>query len=529
MSGNPIRIACFCLLLASAFSRGSPAASGSFNSIRIVNIPGIYVTDSLLDRIVRSKYNYAVVSFDFRVSDDSVGNGDIYANIRADVCSLCIRLDRHNLRMIPIIPMSSKWALQWKFLQVFENPAIGVNTIAYNDDLPVLIGKNKICQYSGDPGSAAMGCNSWASEPDGVDKSMLDIFRAVRDGYSDAKPQHPLEYIHIQHDEPQFLNWLLMAGAGADCGNASPYRGNFARTEVSASDIAYITALLQNGVSTEEAYQRLLADELYRRVSQAEEVFGPDVKLLFYAESFDNQSWGGVPWRVNLDGEARILMHNVITLPGLSDEQKDKVKKRTVPVLWNYDGKAALVTSLLDWLDRSDYDSDLAFQRFAAFGYNFLYTGALQNGDASVQQINEYAAASKKYPENCRGYCAAAWDAPYVDSAPDPKWDIIEYMASLQDNTTGSLISGHRNTSTLLSAATVSTSPSGLSATILLVNPEHVAITFMTPGGRHTETLINRQLNAGTHVFRRNPVPGLYLVRIRIGSTVMLKRVTVVR
>lgn len=418
-----------CVTQSGMFAEHSPL----FNSVRIVHFHSSLLCDSLMDRIQRSGYNYAAVSFPFRASNQIVGDGDVYANLQDDVCGIAAALSSRGLRLIPLIPMSSKWALQWRVLQRYENPVIGMNTITSDDGLPAVIGKNPLCHHADDPESVNKGSNSWANEPEGVDKSISDVFRAVREGFASAEVDYPLEYLHIQHDEPQFLTWLLMAGVGAECGNAFPYKGNFARGTVSAADTSFISALLENGCSLENAYRRLLADELYRRVTQAEEVFGKKVKLLFYADSFDDQSWGGVPWKVHFGNGEKIWMHGVIDLPGLDESQKKKVREKVIPVLWNYDGKVAFVKNMFHWLARADYDSDAAFDRFASKGYHFLYAGALQHGNASKKQIREYATAAKEHRDNCLGYYAAAWDVAYDPAAPDKKWDVIEYMRSVQN------------------------------------------------------------------------------------------------
>jgi hypothetical protein len=506
------------ILLISLFSGVEANRSLSqFNSVRIVLFYSLVLSDSLLDRIKKNDYNYAAVSFPFRNSNETVGDGDVYANLRADVCSLCIALNSRGIRFIPVISMSSRWALQWKTVQRYENPAIGMNTITSNDDIPVLIGKNTICQYADNHESVTLGSNSWANEPEGFDKSIIDVFTAIRDGFADAKLPYSLEYVHIEHDEPQFLNWLLMGGVGAQCGNALPYRGNFARGAVSSADVAYIAAQLHEGHTPQEAYQRLLADELYRRVVQADQVFGQSVKLLFYAESFDDQSWGGVPWRVSSGDSLTIVMNGVIDLPGLTEERKYKVKERTVPVLWNYDGKIAFVNDILGWLNRGDYNSDSAFKRFAARGYDFLYVGALENGTDSKNQIKEYAAAAKEYRGNCLGYLAAAWNVIYDNGSPDPKWDVIEYLHSVQGATAADC-PPRSHPPILFSLPPHGFSSSGLAVTFSLLQPQRVEIDIYTIAGRHVAKRLDRIFGAGTYSFSWKQRPGLYLIRFRAGQ-----------
>jgi hypothetical protein len=329
-----------------------------------------------------------------------------------------------------MVPMSSKWAIHWKILQKYENPNIGMNTITSNDNNPDIIGDNPICNYKNNLESVNKGSNSWAYEPDGVDKSIIDVFKAVNDGFNDANVGYILEYIHLEHDEPQFLNWNLMAGVGAECETAYPYKGNFARGAVSKADVQFIQSLLARGYSTGSAYQQLLANELFRRISQVEQVFGSRVKSMIFGESFDDQSWGGVPWWVNFGNSNKMTMSGVIDLPGLNDSQRKKMKERLILVVWNYDGKNPYVARLIDWLNQADYNSENALNRLTVKGYKFLYLGALENGDDSKQQINEYASASRNYQNNCLGYYAAAWDVGYTIGSPDGKWNILEYLYS---------------------------------------------------------------------------------------------------
>ena len=77
--------------------------------------------------------------------------------------------------------------------------------------------------------------------------------------------------------------------------------------------------------------------------------------------------------------------------------------------------------------------TEAAFKRFVSHGFQFIYIGALQKGNDSKNQIVEYATAAKKYYDNCLGYYAAAWDVEYDSAAPDTKWDIIEYLPSVQN------------------------------------------------------------------------------------------------
>jgi hypothetical protein len=429
----------------------------SFNSIRAMTCAQYDVNDSLASRMSKSNYNYVIVSFNFRISDEMVGNGDVYENLSSDIRKATITLSKYNIKIIPMISMSSKWAIQWKILQKYENPKIGMNTIVSDNKAPNVIANNaalynlkntlqsiggegkkngsgnyiSLCELDSTIEKANMGSNSWAYEAEGVDKSVIDIFNAIKDGFSNALVDYGLEYIHIQHDEAQFLNWSLIGGIGAKCGNALPYAGNFARGEVSDADVAYINNAVKSGLSLEAAHQNLLADEIYRRVIQCESIFGSKVRVMFYAEVFDDQSWGGVPWNVQ-DGNkvSKILMCNAITLPGLNEEQKRKVKEQVIPMIWNYDGKVSNVERVTDWFDIKDYDSESAFNRFSNNGYNFLYVGALQHGESSKNQIKEYASASKN--RNCLGYCGAAWDVSYDINSPDLKWSIIEYLPSFQ-------------------------------------------------------------------------------------------------
>ena len=495
-----------------------------FNSIRIAHLHYTLLNDSLLDRVKRSGYNYATVPLTFRASNLTVGDGDFYANFREDVCSSTVALDRFDIRIIPLIPMSSRWALQWKMLQMYENPSIGMNTVTANDDLPAVLGENPICQYADSLTGVTHGSNSWGPEPDGVDKSVRELFTAINDGFTDAQVDYPLEYVHIQHDEPQVLNRLLMGGIATPCGTTLPFRGNFARGETSAADSIFINEALRNGHSLAGAYQLLLADELFRRATQAKEVFGSGVKLMFFAESFDFQSWGNVPWHVNF-GDTTITICDVIDLPGLDEAQKNTFKKQLIPMLWNFDGKNPFVKNILDYLHRSDYDSDASFSRFAEKGFRFLYIGALQNGEDSRKQIIEYANASRNFPDHCLGYMAAAWDIGYDTLSPDKKWDILEYMPSVQ-NSTG--LNRHSRQPPSQDFTAFSTGGSICRISFVLSSESAVTLDLFTPSGKQAASRISHTMTPGSYIFRWKQTPGLYLVRLTIGRSRYIRSITVI-
>src|SRR5512133_327745 len=391
------------------------------NSIRALYCNKGQLCNALIERAWNNRYNYAIVEFGFRNSDNIVGNKDVYLNLRNDVKDACNALSKRGIRLIPMFQMSSQWSLGWKTLRDFENPNIGINSITSDRNNPQIITKY-ICKYTDNLSTVNEGSNSWAPEPNGVDKSILEVFDAIRQGFADANTNYPLEFVHIGHDEPQFLNWCIIAGIGSGCETAYPYKGNLARGESSLVDKAYIQSKINMGISKQNAYQMLLVDELNRRVSQAEQVFGPKVNLMIYGDSYDNQSWGGVPlWVQNGYGE-KITLSGAIDLPGLNESQKIKLKEKIIPILWNYHGKVERADNPLDFLTRSDYNSNDAINSFASRGFKVLYCGALQNGNDSKNQIKEYSSISHNYRNNCLGYCASAWVDTYNQDMPDSKW-----------------------------------------------------------------------------------------------------------
>lgn len=503
------------------------------NDIRTVQLFQTDINDSSLSRIKNSNYNYVIVPFIYRISDTVVGNGDIYENLSADICSLTIVLSKYNLKIIPMIPMSSKWALNWKTIQIFENPKVGMNTIVANDNNPNILnaygiytalntlrGGNDgtedktLCDIENPSSVANMGSNSWAEEKEGVDKSVVDIFNAIKKGFNKSKVNYALEYVHIEHDEPQFLNWSLIGGAALPCGNAYPYKGNFARGEVSSADTLYIINAIKSGMSVEKAYQSLLADEIYRRVIQSEQVFGSSVKLMFFAEAFDNQSWGGVEWYVKNGKKAsKIYMGGVIELPNLTEVEKRKVKDQTVLVLWNYDGKRVYEGSIVKYLNRKDYNTDYAFQRLSDYGFNFLYIGAFQNGKSSKNQIRESAVAAEKYRDHCVGFYAAAWDAPYIDA----KWDVIEYLASEQKKPCYS--SSHIESVRFING----------SISFKLGLDNFVKISVYDMSGKLVQKVCSEVLPKGYHSFTLNRSSAMYVAKIVDGNSLSVKNIVLVK
>ena len=532
--------------------------------IRIINCPQYCINDSLLSRIQRSNYNYVVVPFNFRVSDDIVGNGDVYENLKSDMRNATIALSKYNLKIIPLIPSCAKWALQWKIIQIYENPKVGMNTIVANDEIPSIVndtkvyefknnlttqlngynklfGKldaalhgekyepvepvynklnNSLCELDNPAAQVTMGTNSIAYEPEGVDKSVIDILNALKEGFEGANVDYDLEYVHFEHDESNFMNWSLIGGIAEKCGTAYPYLGNFARGEIAMSEVNFIDSAVKTGTSIEIAYQSLLAQEVYRRILQIESVFGYTsngykTKLMIYADAFDDQNWGGTPWKVKNGNEINeILMGGVINLPSLNKHEKGRVKNEIVMVVWCNTGNTQRVDKIQDWLSQEDYNTDAAFKRFNDYGYKFIYCGSLQYGKKSANQLKEFADLSIKY-SNYMGYFGAAWDADYDIKNPHEKWNVIEYIYSLQK--------GYDLPNSAIDKQSIYSS--GANINFSLTENDYVKVEVLDLSGRYAETLYNGFLFHGKHSFRISKSRGMYLVKIENNGKIFVKQV----
>lgn len=498
----------------------------SFNDVRIVQF--FDINDSALQRAKNSNYNYIVVPFEFRASDTIIGNGDVYENLKIDMLNATKKLYKYNLKIIPMISMSSKWALHWQVLKKFENSNIGMNTIYTDDNIPnplnfygiyhslnMLRGggehydKGSICDMKNVESVANMGSNSWSYEKNGVDNSIFKVFQAIKDGFDISNVNYNLEYLHIGHDEPQFLNWNLMGGVAYPCGNAYPYRGNFARGEVSNSDIKYIDSLKNMGISASKAYQTLLANEIYRRIIQAKSIF-KNIKIMFFAESFDDQSWGGVKWFAKYgEKAAKIYMSNVISLPGLSSEEKKMVKDNIILILWNYDSKVVYEGNILNYLVSHKYNTDYAFKRLSDNGFKFLYIGALEHGNNSKEQIKSFSIYNEKYRKNCLGYYSVAWDVGY----PNDKWNIIEYMPSTQIKEFYSFPNIQK----------VSFNNECIS--FYLFQDNYVKIEIFNMQGRSVKKICNSVMKEGHHAFKFKKSSSMYIMKIIDGNSKSAKSI----
>lgn len=425
----------------------------AFNTIRIVNANHPRsLTPAFLDRISNARYNYVAVPFGFYPSNKVYGDGDVFVNLRRDISRALDTIEswnRHNessLRMIPMIGMSSRWARGWQVLRRWENSGIGINSVVFRDEIKLSVDETErsegICGYAGHTDMVkkertnTRGSNSWAHEPRGADSTIYDVLAAVRAGWDSSNVSYPLEFIHLGHDEPQILNWCLIGGVAAPCGTAIPYKGIFARGHVSAADTARIEELRGQGVRMAEVYQTMLAQEIHRRVVQVRGALGPHVRVMIYADSWDDQSWGGVPLRARgADKEEMVTLAGVVDLPGLDGNEKAEVKDGVILILWNYTGRIERRNHVFSFPPK--YSTRRAFRRLAGRGFNCMYVGALVKDPYSLlfktfaesrEQMERYAGRSSQFPHHCKGYMAAAWVSSYDTGDPQEQWDIIEYL-----------------------------------------------------------------------------------------------------
>jgi hypothetical protein len=183
-----------------------------------------------------------------------------------------------------------------------------------------------------------------------------------------------------------------------------------------------------------DAIRMLLAEEIYRRVEQVEAAM-PQVRVMIYGDSFDHQSWGAVPMRYAYGGKDTLMLPGVADLPGLNEEQKEKVKEKLILEIWNPRGWEESLGEpdySWKWL-RPDYNTRETFDRLISKGYKLVYFCFYPKDGTKPwrtrHQAKEFASVSRRYRSDIYGYATTAWSVP-----PDhSEWDMIEYMYEVAD------------------------------------------------------------------------------------------------
>ena len=246
-------LSCFVL---TTFAAGNTSNILEYNSMRLAYYyngeelaEGL--ADGYLERAAKANYNY--VSAEFHLDTDK-NNPGISAK-KDELRKAFLRIHRYGMRMIPVIQLGSKWSLHWT---AANNPNIQMNR--YHD------------------GNRSWGCPSFANHPEGIDASFEELLGIIKEAFEEADLPYDLEFIDLGHDEPVDDGYLLIGGVPDAV--AGP-EDTFAQI-----DRDFILARVERyGDDVSTAFQTLVVDELYRRVTQVQRIIGPHARILVMKKS----------------------------------------------------------------------------------------------------------------------------------------------------------------------------------------------------------------------------------------------------
>jgi hypothetical protein len=426
-------LSCFVL---TTFAAGNTSNILEYNSMRLAYYyngeelaEGL--ADGYLERAAKANYNY--VSAEFHLDTDE-NNPGISAK-KDELRKAFLRIHRYGMRMIPVIQLGSKWSLHWT---AANNPNIQMNR--YHD------------------GNRSWGCPSFANHPEGIDASFEELLGIIKEAFEEADLPYDLEFIDLGHDEPVDDGYLLIGGVPDAV--AGP-EDTFAQI-----DRDFILARVERyGDDVSTAFQTLVVDELYRRVTQVQRIIGPHARILVYGDLWDPQANGGIEKETFLvkkeefcydleakqidcegDGVDRkaiemVNQHSKMTpgigaLPGLTEPQKSTFRDGVILRPWCYYDVWPFGG---DPDGNGNYDADLSFSYFAKHGLKFVYTSVhhekpenVSYTEGELRAMNKYVTASRLFPDFCYGYAAAPWEAKWQDPPGTLKiFDTLEELYEL--------------------------------------------------------------------------------------------------
>jgi alpha-tubulin suppressor-like RCC1 family protein len=297
---------------------------------------------------------------------------------------LFVRADRRNLQVIPGFSVGSGHSGSWNT----TNASIEINSI--NSEGEVLT------------------MTPMAPDPDGIDRSFASYVGVVFRAFRAARTTHRrnLDYIHIGHDEM-----------------ADYVSHDFLIANNSQRDRDWLVQRHQAGLSYEEAYYELIADEIARRVRTVRDTaakYGQNTRVILWADMFDPQ-FNGDPMG-NRDpqpftgwtpaGRVAVNAMHVLTRASIR-----AVRDHIVLMPWQY----APYNPFGD-----PYDAAATLSYFAANGFRQIIPASsyvsgvdpdLTNGRAMMREWVRVSSLPQ-FEGIVIGQCAANW----WENAQDPYW-----------------------------------------------------------------------------------------------------------
>ncbi len=392
---------------------------GQYNSVRVAynhNGPGI--DSGFVLHAKKFHYNYIIGEYHFR----DVSNPT--KRIAKDMKKPFKLVNSLGLQLIPKIQLNSSWSSHWKRVLDNENNTIEMNLVwAHNRSKP--------------PKMKWWGCPSFAPDSFGIDKSFDDLIREIISVYNSCGIDHPLQYVHLGHDEPAFYEYSLFGGItpgvhGKDR-PGSPYISSSPRMN-SKKDRAWIKNFIKTNRYTDKnisiALQALFIRSLYTKVKIIKK-HSPHTKVMIYGDAFDPCMGGANTFLSSFIKqyspekycETKFIPDTstgIAKLPGLSEDEKRFFRENVILLPWNYGGTRAYAGVKPV---REDYNTLKTFSYLKNNGLKFIYTFELIPKSRSwppdkkrLNQMYEFVNTSKQFQKNCLGYNAVHWGANWDNS-----------------------------------------------------------------------------------------------------------------
>jgi hypothetical protein len=400
------------------------AAGGMYNVMKYNSIRIAYYgngeklangeVDPFLKKAKDTKYNYVLAEFTM----DRGRNSSLLTKTE-DFKLAFTRANAFGLRLIPLIQMGSGWAIHWRHAQSAWNQNIKMTRVTCS----MTTTENGTVTTTKSP----FGTPSFSYDPDGFDKTAIELFQAIRRAHQESGVSYPLEFIHLGHDEPAYYTRTLFGNCKTGDGPAGSGWSIVSVDEVCNADTSFIQHFAG---SKSEAVQQLIVSELHRRIEQVNATMGNNVRIMVYGDIWDPQMNGKRNMEL-WDGTIIHTIPGIATLPGLTSLQKEQMRKKLIILPWNYDISC-------DFDGDGEYKANVTFNYLSSNGLKFVYAHEITANDIfpyskdRIAQSNAYYKSAKKHRQNCLGYAAVHWTdwANPVPKSFDSMWYLYNLNAS---------------------------------------------------------------------------------------------------
>lgn len=413
-----------------------------FNTVRVAY--PYFSNDDYLKKVASMNYNYIILYPNVHGNTED----EIYNNLTSDTRDAVINASRFGLRVIPYVNMTGRWAYYfWHPLEIATGKTFCTShweATGWEN----FFGVNWTLKWFGVAFSPAdwtpFGTNRLSPDPTGFDSYLIKILQAIKNGFDAANSYYPLEFIHLDHNELFCGDRLPIGGLCNENSSSLCYGVRWRNTTADQTDKDWIQGRINAGDSPSLAVAKLLVEEAYRRTNQVKQVFGNNVKTIIWGDMWDQGGHGGIDMQLFNGTWGANPAPTVLSLPGLTDEQKNSLKSSLILAHWHYKTKEDFTygTCL-----SHDYSFDKILSQTTSNGFKFIYCGCanptgnpLYSKDQiqyeALQAIISSQGTSYNYLSNCLGFCAASFDNAQYDpnSTAITGYSTLGFMARDYEN-----------------------------------------------------------------------------------------------